>query len=128
MNEETNAISMREEYPEQALLPMRISVRIYAIHMSGPVLAEASANLNGCFTIRGLKVVDAGNGPFVSMPDYWAGGRYRDACFPSERTFRQQFQQAVLDAYHQALYQLPQRQQESQAEAAQDVDQDSERM
>ena len=126
MNEETNTISMQEEYPQQDLLPMQIGVRIYAIHTSGPVLAEASANLNGCFTIRGVKLVDAGNGPFVSMPDYWAGGRYRDACFPSEREFCQQFRQAVLVAYHQALYQLPQRHQEAQAESAQDDDQDSE--
>lgn len=119
MNEETNTISMPEEYPQQDLLPMQIGVRIYAIHTSGPVLAEASANLNGCFTIRGLKVVDVGNGPFISMPDYRTGGGYRDACFPSEREFRQQFRQAVLDAYEQALYQLPQRQQEYQAESTQ---------
>ena len=74
MNEETNTISMQEEYPQQDLLPMQIGVRIYAIHTSGPVLAEASANLNGCFTIRGLKVVDVGNGPFISMPGYRTGG------------------------------------------------------
>lgn len=53
------------------------------------------------------------------MPGYRTGGGYRDACFPSEREFRQQFRQAVLDAYEQALYQLPQRQQEYQAESTQ---------
>ena len=97
MNEENTVISSREEHCLQ-VLPTQVNVRIYAIHTSGPVLAEASANLNGCFTIR---------------------GRYRDACFPSEREFRQQFRQAVLDAYEQALYQLPQRQQEYQAESTQ---------
>ena len=122
MNEENAVISMQEEHQT---LPTQVDVRIYAIHTSGPVLAEASANLNGCFTIRGLKVVDAGNGPFISMPGYRAGGRYRDACFPSERDFRLQFRQAVLDAYYQALYQLPQRQQEIQAEPTQDNGQDS---
>ena len=60
-----------------------------------------------------------GERPFISMPDYRTGGGYRDACFPSEREFRQQFRQAVLDAYEQALYQLPQRQQEYQAESTQ---------
>lgn len=123
MNEENTVISTREE-TQQATLPTKVDVRIYAIHTSGPVLAEASANLNGCFTIRGLKVVDVGNGPFISMPGYRTGGGYRDACFPSEREFRQQFRQAVLDAYHQALYQLPQRQQECQTESAQDNGQD----
>ena len=51
--------------------------------------------------------------------EFCEGGGYRDACFPSEREFRQQFRQAVLDAYEQALYQLPQRQQEYQAESTQ---------
>ena len=118
MNEENTVISSREEHCLQ-VLPTQVNVRIYAIHTSGPVLAEASANLNGCFTIRGLKVVDVGNGPFISMPGYRTGGGYRDVCFPSEREFRQQFRQAVLDAYEQALYQLPQRQQEYQAESTQ---------
>ena len=67
MNEENTVISSREEHCLQ-VLPTQVNVRIYAIHTSGPVLAEASANLNGCFTIRGLKVVDVGNGPFISMP------------------------------------------------------------
>ena len=127
MNEENTVISTQEE-TQQATLPTKVDARIYAIHTSGPVLAEASANLNGCFTIRGLKVVDVGNGPFISMPGYRTGGGYRDACFPSEREFRRQFRQAVLDTYHQALYQLPQRQQEHQAEPAQDNGQASESM
>ena len=80
MNEENTVISSREEHCLQ-VLPTQVNVRIYAIHTSGPVLAEASANLNGCFTIRGLKVVDVGNGPFISMPDYRTGGGYRDALF-----------------------------------------------
>lgn len=97
-------------------MPTQVDVRIYAIHTSGPVLAEASANLNGCFTIRGLKVVDVGNGPFISMPGCRVGDRYRDTCFPSGRQFRQ----VVLDAYEQALYQLPQRQKEAQTVPAED--------
>ena len=81
MNEENTVISSREEHCLQ-VLPTQVNVRIYAIHTSGPVLAEASANLNGCFTIRGLKVVDVGNGPFISMPDYRTGGGYRDGLLP----------------------------------------------
>ena len=38
MNEENTIISAREEH--QAL-PTQVNVRIYAIHTSGPVLAEA---------------------------------------------------------------------------------------
>lgn len=81
MNEENTVISSREEHCLQ-VLPTQVNVRIYAIHTSGPVLAEASANLNGCFTIRGLKVVDVGNGPFISMPDYRTGGRVPGRLLP----------------------------------------------
>ena len=57
-------------------------------------------------------MVDSENGPFVSMPRYKTGSEYRDICFPCTKEFHQQFHQAVLDAYQQALAQLPQRQQE----------------
>ena len=43
MNEENTVISSREEHCLQ-VLPTQVNVRIYAIHTSGPVLAEASAN------------------------------------------------------------------------------------
>ena len=40
MNEENTVISSREEHCLQ-VLPTQVNVRIYAIHTSGPVLAEA---------------------------------------------------------------------------------------
>ena len=36
---------------------------------------------------------------------------YKDICFPCNREFRQQFQHTVLDAYQQALTQLPRQEQ-----------------
>ncbi len=99
--------------PQREALPMQVDVKIHALHASGPVLADASVNLNGCFAIRGVKVVDGSNGPFVSMPSYKGRDGYKDICFPCTKEFRQQFHQTVLDAYQQALTQLPQRQQES---------------
>lgn len=92
-------------------------MKIHALHTNGPVLANASVNLNGCFAIRGVKVVDSESGPFVSMPCYKAGSEYKDVCFPCTKELHQQFHQAVLDAYQQALTQLPQRQQEPQEQA-----------
>ena len=98
--------------PQREALPMQVDVKIHSLHASGPVLADASVNLNGCFAIRGVKVVDGSNGPFVSMPSYKGRDGYKDICFPCTKEFRQQFHQTVLDAYQQALTQLPQRQQE----------------
>ena len=72
-------------------------------------------DLNGCFAIRGVKVMSGSNGPFVSMPRYKLGDEYKDVCFPCTKEFRQQFNDSVLAAYQQELSQLPQRQQESAA-------------
>ncbi len=103
--------------PQREALPMRVEAKIHALHASGPVLADASVDLNGCFAIRGIKVVDGTTGPFVSMPSYKGRDGYKDICFPCTKEFHQQFHQAVLDAYQQTLEQLPQRQQENSAAA-----------
>lgn len=99
--------------PQREALPIQVDVKIHSLHASGPVLADASVNLNGCFAVRGVKVVDGSNGPFVSMPSYKGRDGYKDVCFPCTKEFHQQFHQAVLDAYQQSLTQLPQRQQEN---------------
>ena len=99
--------------PPRETLPMQVDVKIHALHASGSILADASVNLNGCFAIRGVKVVEGSSGPFVSMPSYKGKDGYKDVCFPCTKEFRQQFQQAVLDAYQQTLDQIPQRRQES---------------
>ena len=87
-------------------LPMKVDVKIGSIRPEGSVRAFASINLNDCFAIRNVKVVDSTKGLFVAMPSYKAGnGEYKDICFPVTKEFREQLNQAVLDAYHQALTQ-----------------------
>lgn len=95
--------------PVQEQLPTSISVKIHSVHTSGPLLANASINLNSCFAIRGVKVVQGEHGPFVSMPSYKAGGEYKDVCFPVTKEFRDQINAAVVGAYQQELAQLTQR-------------------
>ena len=97
--------------PQREALPMQVDVKIHSLHASGSVLADASVNLNGCFAIRGVKVVSGTNGPFVSMPSYKGRDGYKDVCFPCTKEFHQQFHQAVLDAYQQSLTQIPQQRQ-----------------
>ena len=101
---------------QQEPLPMNVGVKIHALHASGPVLADVSVDLNGCFAIRGVKVVEGRNGPFVSMPSYKARDGYKDICFPCTKEFHQQFSDTVVAAYRQELSQLPQRQQEAPQE------------
>ena len=110
-----------EQKPEQAQAqappsapqyPTNISVKIHSVRSEGSTLANASVDLNGVFAIRGVKIMQGKNGPFVSMPSYKAGNEYRDVCFPCTKEFREQFQSAVLGAYQQQLGQIAQRQQE----------------
>ncbi len=108
-----NAAPNQESAPQREILPVQLDVKIHSLPTDGPVLANASVNLNGCFAVRGVRVVDSENGPFVSMPRYKSGSEYKDVCFPCTKEFHQQFHEAVLDAYQQALTQLPQRRQEN---------------
>ncbi|OPY55758.1 MAG: putative septation protein SpoVG [Pelotomaculum sp. PtaU1.Bin035] len=91
------------ESTEQAL-PMKVDVKIGSIRPEGAIRAIASVNLNGCFAIRNVKVMDGGMGLFAAMPSYKAGnGEYRDICFPVTKEFRRQLNDAVINAYQQAL-------------------------
>ena len=100
--------------PNYEQLPMQIHVKIYRPSAKGPILADASVNLNDCFAVRGVQVKEGKNGPFVSMPSRQVRGEYRDICFPCTPEFKQTFDQAVLDAYRMELDQgLGQRQNEA---------------
>lgn len=101
------------QVPEQAAaeqpIPMKVDVKIGSIRPEGSVRAYASVNLNDCFAIRNVKVMDSTKGLFVAMPSYKAGnGEYKDICFPVTKEFREQLNNAVIDAYKQALTQSQQ--------------------
>ena len=108
----------QDKAPAPQYPPIHVDVRIHSIKTQGNVLANATANLNGCFAIRGIRVMDGKNGPYVAMPDYKSGDSYKDICFPCTKEFKQEFDQAVLGAYQHELTQLPQRQQEQSAAPA----------
>ena len=50
----------------------------------GKLLAFASANLGGVFTVKDIRIFNSEKGPFVSMP-YIKGmdGKYYDICLPT---------------------------------------------
>ena len=85
---------------------MDINVRIHTIRTEGGRLADASVTLDGCFAIRGVKIINGSKGPFVSMPSYKSGDQYRDLCFPCAKEFKQEFDRAVMDAYQLQLTQV----------------------
>lgn len=95
--------------PAEQPIPMKVDVKIGSIRPEGSVRAYASVNLNDCFAIRSVKVMDSTKGLFVAMPSYKSGsGEYKDVCFPVTKEFREQLNNAVIDAYKQALTQSQQ--------------------
>lgn len=108
----TPAPVQEPDIPIQDQLPTYIAVKINSLRPEGPVLAYASATLNGCFAIRGIKIVNGEKGAFVSMPSYQAGGCFQDVCFPITKDFREQLHATVMEAYQQELVQISQRAQE----------------
>lgn len=73
----------------------------------GNVKAIASANLDDCFAVKNIRVIEGKNGLFVSMPSYkGADGEYHDLCFPTTSEMRKQLNNAVSEAYKQAIIQL----------------------
>ncbi len=94
-----------QDAKEKKQLPLEYEVRIHSLYPEGSVRAAASVNLNGCFAIRGVKVMDGPKGPFVSMPSYKSGDEYKDICFPCTKEARSALHEAVLNAYEQALHQ-----------------------
>lgn len=77
---------------------------MYPPGQQGGIRAYASATIEGCFAVRGIKVVDGGrDGLFVSMPSRKTTDGYKEVCFPVTAEFRNELHNAVLDAYQQAL-------------------------
>jgi stage V sporulation protein G len=100
-------------------MPMKVDVKISSIRPEGSIRAYASVNLNDCFAIRTVTVMDSTKGLFIAMPSYKAGnGEYKDICFPVTKEFREQLNQAVIDAYQQALTQSQNQNQQKAADAS----------
>ncbi len=87
---------------------MKIDVRINSLTPGeGSVKAIASANLDDCFAVKNIRIIEGKNGLFVSMPSYkGTDGEYHDLCFPTTPEFRKQLNESVSEAYRQAITQI----------------------
>lgn len=73
----------------------------------GNVRALATLTIGKCFGIRGIKLVEGGrDGLFVSMPSRKTMDGYEDVCFPVTGEFRQALDNAVKEAYENAMAQM----------------------
>lgn len=87
---------------------MKTTVKINrTFNDDGNLKAIASANFDDCFAVTGIRILDSQKGLFVSMPNRKTGeNEYKDVCFPVTKEFREELNNAVMDAYHQKLEEL----------------------
>lgn len=78
---------------------------MYPPGTSGGVRAYASATIDSCLAIRGIRVMEGREGLFVSMPSRKTGDEYKEICFPVTKEFREQLHTKILDTYQQAIMQ-----------------------
>ncbi|WP_455617025.1 SpoVG family protein [Eisenbergiella sp.] len=108
-----------------------VDIRITSMYPpggKGGTRAYASATIDGCFAVRGIKIVEGGRtGLFVSMPSRKTQDGYKEMCFPVTAEFREQLCRAVLDAYQQAITQA-QAAPEQQAAPAEGIPQAGQQM
>lgn len=90
---------MEQNYENNASL--NITAKVYPIKEPREnLLAFASVNIADAFAIRGVKVLQGRNGPFVSMPQMKNGkGEWQDICFPTTKEGREMLNQVVLAEY-----------------------------
>ncbi len=100
----TNSAPKQESKPREAAIG--VSARAYPSRGNSSTLANVTVDLGGEYAIRGVRVVQSKNGPFVSMPQQKdSKGEYRDVVFPVTREARERLIDTVMDAYEQALEQ-----------------------
>ena len=71
----------------------------------GSLKGVASVSINEEFVVKGLRIYEGDNGPFVSMPSRKVGENYEDICFPITAEGREALHSTVLEAYEQKLTQ-----------------------
>ena len=99
---------MSKKAPEKT---MSIETRIYPVKDHGKLLARATVTLGGCFAITGLQILEGKEDqPFVSMPSWKVGEKYKDICFPCTKEFRQELFDSVLSAFEQTMAEQTQKQ------------------
>lgn len=90
--------------PREAVIS--VTARAYLSRSNGPTLANVTVDLGGEYAIKGLRVVQGKDGPFVAMPQRRTSkGEYQDVAFPVTKEARERLFNTVLDAYEQALEQ-----------------------
>ena len=78
-------------------------VRIVKIVKRGALLAYANVVVDGCFVIKGIKILETERkGRFIAMPSKKLNGnekRFMDICHPINQETRDELENAILQVY-----------------------------
>ena len=99
-------IKVPESDGKQTVQPTKLDldVKVFPSQRDGNLLASANITLGGCFAVKGLRVMNGRNGPFVAMPDWKdSKGERHDICFPVTKDMREAINSAVMGEYHRTV-------------------------
>jgi stage V sporulation protein G len=66
--------------------------------------AFVNVTFDGCFVVRGMKVIKGATGYFVSMPSRrMTDGTFRDIAHPITNEFREHVERAILKQYKEEM-------------------------
>ena len=79
-------------------------IKIRKFFNEGPMKAIVSVTFNDCLAVHDIKVIYARDRYFIVMPSRKnPDGTYRDIVHPINSSFRENLEEAVIDAYHVQL-------------------------
>ena len=79
-------------------------IKIRKFFDDGPMKAIVSVTFNDCLAVHDIKVIYARDRYFIVMPSRKnPDGTYRDIVHPINSSFRENLEEAVIDAYHVQL-------------------------
>lgn len=68
------------------------------------LLAFANVTFDNAFAVRGIKIIQGTNGPFIAMPSRkMADGTFKDVAHPINSETRQMLEKAILSEYEKAV-------------------------
>ena len=63
---------------------------------------RATVQLDECFVVRDIRIIDGDNGLFIAMPSKKVPEGHKDIAHPINRETRKMFEDAILEAYEKA--------------------------
>ena len=75
---------------------MEFRASVTLVNKPGTLKGFASVNIDEQFAVKGIRIVEGENGPFLSMPSRKVGENYEDMCFPVTKECREKLNEAVL--------------------------------